>query len=67
MKPLLNEKEVAQLLHLSIGTLRDWRWDNKGPKFRKLGRAVRYDSADVDQWINSLPTGGGNPHRHKKR
>ena len=46
----LTEREVAELLGLSVATLRAWRHRGKGPRFLRLGRSVRYlpsDLADV--------------------
>ena len=44
---LINEYEAAQLLGLSVSTLRNWRFSGKGPRYYKLGRSVRYDPADL--------------------
>ena len=38
----LTEREVADLLGLSVATLRAWRHRGQGPRFLRLGRAVRY-------------------------
>jgi hypothetical protein len=45
---LLNEKQAAERLSLSFRTLQRWRVSGDGPKFRKLGTAVRYDERDLD-------------------
>ena len=45
--PLINEHEVARLLALSVKTIRRWRWSGRGPRFLKIGAAVRYDPADI--------------------
>ena len=50
---MLNEHEVAAYLKMSLGSLRKWRLFRKGPKFVKLGRAVRYKRADLETWLNS--------------
>ncbi len=50
---LVNEAEAAHLLSLSVKTLRRWRWAGKGPRFLKLGAAVRYDSADLTAFIEA--------------
>jgi excisionase family DNA binding protein len=51
MSALLNEKEVAQLLKMSLPTLRRWRAAKTGPRFLKIGSSVRYRHADVEAWI----------------
>ena len=48
---LLNEKVAARYLSLAVPTLRKWRVHGGGPVFMKLGKAVRYDLADLDTWI----------------
>ena len=50
---LVNEAEAALMLSLSVKTLRRWRWAGKGPRFLKLGAAVRYDSADLTAFIEA--------------
>ena len=48
---LMTETETARLLGLKVATLRRWRWAGKGPRFLKLGGAVRYDPADLEAFI----------------
>ncbi len=50
---LVNEAEAAHLLRLSVKTLRRWRWAGKGPRFVKIGAAVRYDLADLTAFIEA--------------
>ena len=53
-EPLMNETETAQFLgNLKVPTLRKWRWSGKGPRFLKIGGAVRYDPADVRAFIEA--------------
>jgi hypothetical protein len=39
---MLNERQVADYLNMSIGSLRKWRLFRTGPSFVKIGRAIRY-------------------------
>lgn len=56
----LREEALAELLGVSVKTLRNWRHCGKGPRFRKLGGvAVRYVNSDVERWIAEQPVGGG--------
>jgi predicted DNA-binding transcriptional regulator AlpA len=48
---LLRETEAAPILGIEVATLRRWRWAGRGPSFRKIGSAVRYDPADLDTFI----------------
>ncbi len=49
---LLTEREAAALLNLAVPTLRRWRWAGRGPRFAKIGAAVRYDPADLRSYIS---------------
>jgi predicted DNA-binding transcriptional regulator AlpA len=54
---LLNETEAAQLLNLAVPTLRRWRWAGCGPRFAKIGRAVRYDPRELRSYIEAHTRG----------
>ena len=54
----LTERDVARICVVSLGTVRRWRLQGVGPRFRKFQSAVRYDPADVLNWIKTRPTGG---------
>jgi excisionase family DNA binding protein len=46
----LTDLEVAERLGVSRFTVRSWRLKGVGPRFLKMGRAVRYRSQDVDEY-----------------
>ena len=48
---LLNTDDVANYTGLSPVTLRKWRMTGTGPRFLRLGRAVRYRKAAVDAFL----------------
>lgn len=48
---LVNEHEAAALLRLAVATLRRWRWSGDGPRFAKIGRAVRYDPRELRGYV----------------
>ena len=50
---LLKEHEVARVLNVEVATLRRWRWAGQGPRFIKVGAAVRYDPADLNAFIKA--------------
>lgn len=50
---LLTSDQVADLLGVQEGTVRLWRMQGKGPRFKKIGTLVRYDEADVLAYINA--------------
>ena len=51
MAVLVDTVEAARQLGLKPGTLNQWRWLGKGPRFRKLGGAVRYHVDDLQNWV----------------
>jgi hypothetical protein len=55
----LTENEVSERTKISLGTLRRWRLENRGPTFRKFGSLVRYSEDDLTAWQNGQPGGGG--------
>lgn len=53
---MLTAEQLAGLLQISEVTLAGWRSSTNqgipaGPKFTKVGRAVRYRRADVEAWL----------------
>ena len=63
----LTEREVAALLGLSVATLRAWRHRGQGPRFLRLGRAVRYLPADLEMFVRaSVVDGGGERANHRR-
>ena len=56
---LLNEREVANLLHVSLATIRRRRLLNQRPTAIKIGSAVRYKSTEIEAFLNQCPTIGG--------
>lgn len=54
---LLSEKQAAARLGVTIHALRKWRFRRVGPPWIKLtdniASGVRYDAADIEQWIES--------------
>lgn len=51
---LLNEKEAAQLLDTSPGTLSVWRSTGRyNLPFLKIGRNIRYRRSDIMAWLDA--------------
>lgn len=50
---LLAEQETAQLLDVSIQTLRRWRTKRTGPRPVRIGRFWKYKPSDVQAFIDS--------------
>ena len=53
MDALLDQKQVAQMIGVSIGTLERHRVAGTGPRWARLGRLVRYRQVDVLEWIEA--------------
>ena len=51
MPKFYDELVLAEALLMTVATLRLWRHMGNGPKFVKLGGAVRYREEDVNAWI----------------
>lgn len=52
--PLATTEQVAELLNVVPGTLRNWRSEGTGPAYIKLGvREIRYDMTEVRAWIKA--------------
>jgi excisionase family DNA binding protein len=48
---LLTTAAAAERLELSVRTLEKWRYERRGPTYRRMGRTVRYDTDDLDRWL----------------
>ena len=48
----MNTRQLSELLGIPEGTLRQWRCSGVGPKWHKMRGSVRYDKAEVDQFIH---------------
>ena len=49
----LNEYQAADVIGLSVKTLRRMRHDMRGPNYIKLGRRVVYSETDLGLWLTS--------------
>ena len=54
MENLLNKKQVAELLNISVKTLDLWVAQARAPRHIKIGRLVRFTQADVENFIQQL-------------
>ena len=52
-KQALTDAEAAEELGLAVATLRAWRLRGVGPRFVRLGRAVRYMRDDIDAYVKA--------------
>jgi predicted DNA-binding transcriptional regulator AlpA len=53
MNPLLDQRQAAHLLRLSVRTLERHRVAGTGPRFIRLGRRlIRYRVSDLAEWVD---------------
>jgi len=57
-RPLAAPAAVADYLGVAELTLTQWRYQGKGPRWRKVGGRVRYDWPGIEQWLADQPGGG---------
>lgn len=50
---MLRTPLAAEYLGVSPATLCKWRVFGGGPRYKKLGRVVVYDPADLRQWLQA--------------
>ncbi|MBI1955064.1 MAG: helix-turn-helix domain-containing protein [Acidobacteria bacterium] len=56
-----NEYFVAEFFGVSVGMVRRWRHQGRGPRFLRIGGLVRYRLEDLEAWLASRPIGGEVP------
>lgn len=54
---LLTTEEVAAVLGVSPGYVKQLRYTDKGPAFIRLGRAIRYAPGDVMAYARAVRNG----------
>jgi predicted DNA-binding transcriptional regulator AlpA len=53
MNKLLTSDQTAEFLGVKWATLHAWRAKRIGPKYIKVGRSVRYDPQDLNEWLTT--------------
>jgi excisionase family DNA binding protein len=56
----LNVGQAAELLGLSIATVRKWVWKKYIP-YIKMGKLVRFSASDLQDWAKSMSVGPKRP------
>lgn len=54
MKKYLSIKELAEILNMSVSGIYSLVYEKRIP-FRKVGRLLRFDSEEVEDWIEKHP------------
>lgn len=47
---LLGVGQVAEILKVSVATIRRWVWSGYIP-YMKIGKAIRFSKADIERWM----------------
>lgn len=47
----VSEEDTAKILGVEVGTLRTWRTQGRGPRFRKPGRKVQYTLRFIKEYL----------------
>jgi hypothetical protein len=63
---LLTAEEVTAITGLSIETLAQWRSQRRGIPYLKIGRAVRYDPADVQEYLKGCRISVSDPRERRQ-
>lgn len=53
MTTWLDTKQAAEHVRLAPKTLANWRALGIGPAFRRVGRVIRYDAAELDRYVET--------------
>jgi excisionase family DNA binding protein len=62
---LLTPDQVAAITGLSKETLAQWRSQRRGIPYLKIGRAIRYDPADVQHYLAGCRVSVSNPNERR--
>jgi len=54
---MLNEKQTARMMSVSVAALRRWRHERRGPQFVRLERCVRYDMNSILRYLSENSSG----------
>ena len=64
---LLTPEEVAEITGLSLDTLAQWRSRKRGIPYLKIGRAVRYDPAEVRAYLERCRVSVSDPQERRRK
>jgi len=53
---VFDPKKAAKYVGVTEATLRFWRSRDKGPRYFRAGKLVRYRRVDLDSWIEGRLT-----------
>lgn len=65
-EPLLTEEAAATVLNLAPATLKKWRRIRRGPRYYRLGSAVRYKREDLEAFVSESAEHPCSPRHNEK-
>jgi len=66
LQDLLTSDRVAEITGLSSETLAQWRSQRRGIPYLKIGRAVRYDPAEVRTYLEGCRVSVSDPRERRR-
>lgn len=63
----LSTKEAAKKIGVHLSTLANWRMNNQGPVYIKVGWGIIYDPVDIDIFIKEYNNERSNAKGRKSR
>jgi predicted site-specific integrase-resolvase len=49
---LLDERQTARIMSVSVAALRRWRHEGRSPQFIRLERCIRYDVRTIERFLS---------------
>jgi excisionase family DNA binding protein len=65
LSDLLTPDDVSSITGLSLDTLAQWRSQKRGISYLKIGRAVRYDPAEVQAYLERCRVSVSDPRERR--
>ena len=53
-EPLWTPGDLSEFLSIPEKTLREWRSKGSGPRWRKVGKHIRYEPDAIRTWLDTL-------------
>jgi excisionase family DNA binding protein len=66
MAELLTPEDVSRITGISLETLSQWRSKKIHLPYLKIGRLIRYDRRDVEEYLDTCRISVSNSHRRQK-
>ena len=51
MRQYITEIEVSNITGIAVQTLRNWRHERRGFPYVKVGRSIRYELDEIDEYM----------------